>query len=374
MSASEESVSPDDPRFIARALAHELSEAELLRFQLWLDAHPERRWELKQLERIWMSAGRPRHAWDAEAALQSIRSRAAAEMLAAEPPGAPRLPVPLLAWQREQRRARTWRIAWIGAAAALTLAVGWGTWRRSRPVVPAAAPIAFREVRTDRGETAQLRFPDGTEVQLAPESRLRYPVDMLGLSRDLTLEGEAYVVAGPRGRAPLVIHTAYGTTRDIGTRFLVRAHPSARLDVVVMEGLVVLRPVAKSGGSRAPADSLVLSANTIGTVTAAGELRERRGVRVDDYLSWLDGRLAFTDAPLAEVLRTLARWRVIDYRVIDPAVGARRFTGSLERHESLAQFIDLLALTTNLRISRNGDTILIRDDPARPILGPRARP
>jgi transmembrane sensor len=374
MSASDGPISPDDLRLIARALAQELSEDELQGFRLWLEADPRRRWEFKQLERIWMSAGRPRHEWDADAALRAIRSRAALEALAEESVGRAEPAVPLAHWQREHRKSRIRGLGWA-AAAVLAGAVGLAGWWASRAPVPAPAParLAFREVHTDRGETAGLRFPDGTEVRLAPETRLRYPVDMLGASRDLDLTGEAYIVAGPRGHAPLVIHTAYGTTRDIGTRFLVRAHPGARLDVVVVEGLVVIRST-RSGADRLPGDSLVLPAGSLGTITADGTLRERRGVQVNRYLSWLDGRLEFSDTPIAEVLATLARWRALDYRVVDPAVSTRRFTGSLDPRESLDGFLEILALTANLRISRTDDTTLIRNDPARPIHRSPARP
>jgi len=374
MSASDEPISPDDLRLLARALAQELSGDEQQGFRLWLEADPRRRWEFKQLERLWMSAGRPRHTWDADAALRAIRSRAALEALSEESVERAGPAVPMAYWQHEHRRNRIRRLGWA-AAAVLAGAVGVAGWLASRaPVpVPAPAPLAFREVHTDRGETAGLRFPDGTEVRLAPESRLRYPVNMLGASRDLELTGEAYIVAGPRGHAPLVIHTPYGTTRDIGTRFLVRAHPHARLDVVVVEGLVVIRS-AKRGADRLPGDSLMLPAGSLGTITADGTLRERRGVQVNRYLSWLDGRLEFSDTPIAEVLATLARWRALDYRVVDPAVGARRFTGSLDPRESLDGFLEILALTASLRISRTGDTTLIRNDPARPIHGSPARP
>jgi transmembrane sensor len=140
-----------------------------------------------------------------------------------------------------------------------------------------------------------------------------------------------------------------------------------------VEGLVVIRPT-KSRVDRLPGDSLVLPAGSLGTITADGTMRERRGVPVNGYLSWLDGRLEFSDAPIAEVLATLARWRALDYRVVDPAVSTRRFTGSLDPRESLDGFLEILALTANLRISRTGDTTLIRNDPDRPMLNPPARP
>ncbi|HEU4564768.1 MAG TPA: FecR domain-containing protein [Gemmatimonadaceae bacterium] len=356
------SITPDDPRFLARALANELTEEEAAAFRRWLAEEPSRRWEFRQLERVWADAGRVRHPWDVEGALAAIKSRAADEVenpaptRVRRPPVLPRFTAPVA------RRGR--RVAWA-AAAGLLAAAGIGTIARRAPrAAPPAASVAFREVRTDRGETARLRFPDGTELQLAPKSRLRYPANMLGPSRDLQLDGEAYVVAGKEGRAPLVIRTTLGTARDIGTRFVVSARPGAQLDVVVVEGLVVVRSGSPAdSGARRP-DSVLVRPGMLGRVTPDGRVRAPRSVRVDDYVAWLDGRLAFADAPLSEVLETVARWRPIEYR-IDPRVAERHFTGAFDHRDRLGDIVDLIALTTNVRIDRRGDTLVVRDDPAR---------
>ncbi len=350
---------PADPRSLARALANELTDAESATLRRWLAEDPRRHWEFEQLRRAWSDAGRMHHRWDAESALTAIKRRARAE---ASPPiqlhARPRL---LVAPPSIGRRAM-----WAAAACIAALAIGTVAIRHLGEAPTAPAVAVRRDVHTDVGETAELRFPDGTEIRLGPKSRLAYPADMLGPSRDLDLEGEAYVVAGRGGHAPLVVHTALGTTRDVGTRFVVQARSGEPLDVVVVDGLVVLHARPRADGNLAArADSAVVRPGMLARIDAAGRVAMPRHVRVDAYLAWLDGRLAFTDAPLADVFATLARWRSVRYRIEDSTVARRRFTGTFDYRDGLADVADLIALSTNVRIERRGDSLLVRDDPTR---------
>lgn len=358
---SDEPFKQDDPRFLARALARELTDDEAATFQHWLAEDPSRRWEFEQLRRAWNSTGRIRHDWDAEAALGAIRRRALDEALetrAQTRSGVPKVYV-------APRFSRYRRV--LGAAAACVAAIAIGATaltRSAREPQVGAVPVT-REVRTDVGETAELRFPDGTEVQLAPKSHLRYPADMLGSSRDLELDGEAYVVAGKSGHAPLVVHTSLGTTRDVGTRFVVRARPDQALDVVVLDGLVVVHPKAPHDSDLTRSDSAVVYPGMLGRITPLGRVQKPRRVRVDTYVAWLDGRLEFDDTPIADVLATLGRWRSVHYRIVDPKVSGRRFTGSFDYRDGLAEIASLVAISASLRIEQRGDSLIVKDDPAR---------
>ncbi len=352
---------PEDPRSIARALANELTESEAAAFQRWLADDPGRRWELEQLRRAWTSAGRIRHEWDAESALHAIRKRATSDALELRPRTAARLPHVYATPRRPLYRA----LIWAAAACVAAIAIGTTTFGRPTDEPHAAAVMATREVRTDLGETAELRFPDGTEVRLAPRSSLRYPADMLGPSRDLELDGEAYIVAGEMGHAPLVVHTALGSTRDIGTRFVVRARPEEALDVVVLDGLVVVHPAAAGDSAPAPLDSALIRPGMLGRITMQGKVVKPSRVNVEPYVAWLDGRLEFADAPLAEVFATLGRWRSVHYEIDDPRVARRRFTGSFDYRDRLDEIASLIAISAKVRVERHGESLVVHDDATR---------
>jgi transmembrane sensor len=135
-------------------------------------------------------------------------------------------------------------------------------------------------------------------------------------SRDVYLEGEAYFEVRHDAARPFVVHTARGATEDLGTSFDVRAYPTdGALRVVVRDGRVAV------GGTH------TLGAGDLAVIDSAGRATIVRGVAVDDYTGWTDGRIVFRDVPLRQALAELARWYDLDVTLTDASAGERRVSG-----------------------------------------------
>jgi len=63
-----------------------------------------------------------------------------------------------------------------------------------------------------------IRLQDGTQVTIAPKSRVRYTADFGRAHRDLYLDGEAYFQVAPDSQRPLRVHTSASITEDLGRR------------------------------------------------------------------------------------------------------------------------------------------------------------
>lgn len=240
-------------------------------------------------------------------------------------------------------------------AAVLIIGAGIGlVWKTMLPSgTQAVAPAALREVATAGGQRATVRLGDGTRVELGVDSKLRYAPEFGTGSRDVYLEGEAYFDVVHDERRPFTVHTARAVVRDLGTQFNVRSYADVpAVEVVVAEGAVAL---AKPD---TPRDSLLLHPGDLGRVESDGRLAAQRGVDVAAHLAWLDGRLVFVDAPLAEAVPRLARWYGVDLRLGDSTIARRRYTASL-KHETLDQLLDLMARSLELRVERSGDAVLL---------------
>jgi transmembrane sensor len=94
----------------------------------------------------------------------------------------------------------------------------------------------------------------------------------------------------------------------------------------------------------------------------------RHGVDVDPMFGWLEGKLAFEDAPLARVVDDLRRWRGIDIEIRDSALATLPFTGAIN-DLSPSSALDLVAATLGLRVKRDGERFVLM---ARPGRTPRA--
>lgn len=136
------------------------------------------------------------------------------------------------------RRAGGRRKGWRGwaAAAAVLLALG-SAWNERDAGVSWLADHA-----TGKGEVRILRLVDGSEVELDAQSAIDVAYDSRE-RRVRLLEGSAIFRAAPRaGREtrPFVVESAGGSTRALGTRFLVSRNDDGSVQVGVLEHRVAV--------------------------------------------------------------------------------------------------------------------------------------
>jgi transmembrane sensor len=314
---------------LARYFAGELADREAEALRRWMDADPERRQLVERLREVWAQARALRQSWNAEAALRRIKTM--------EPESA--------------RAAPSFPWALRIAAAIAILAGGLVVWHvvlggRGKQEAPA-------EVATRRGQRATLRFPDGTVVVLGPASTLRYAAEVRRRPRTVDLDGEAYFTVTHDAKRPFAVRTAHGVARDLGTRFVVRAYRTDSVAaVVVAEGSVSL-------AAGVAGDSLVLAAGDLGRVTAGGHLATERGVSLEPYLGWTEGRLVFQRTPLREAAVQFGRWYGVDVRLGDAWLGEEQVTASF-RDEPAATALGLVAVAAGLVVEERGTEFILR--------------
>ncbi|HBO3874035.1 TPA: FecR domain-containing protein, partial [Pseudomonas aeruginosa] len=136
------------------------------------------------------------------------------------------------------RRAGGRRKGWRGwaAAAAVLLALG-SAWNERDAGVSWLADHS-----TGKGEVRILRLVDGSEVELDAQSAIDVAYDSRE-RRVRLLEGSAIFRAAPRaGREtrPFVVESAGGSTRALGTRFLVSRNDDGSVQVGVLEHRVAV--------------------------------------------------------------------------------------------------------------------------------------
>ncbi|MCO2723137.1 FecR family protein [Pseudomonas aeruginosa] len=211
------------------------------------------------------------------------------------------------------RRAGGRRKGWRGwaAAAAVLLALGSAWSERDAGVTWLA------DHSTGKGEVRILRLVDGSEVELDAQSAIDVAYDSRE-RRVRLLEGSAIFRAAPRaGREtrPFVVESAGGSTRALGTRFLVSRNDDGSVQVGVLEHRVAVALAHPYYASRG-----------LGDVYKRQAL-QRGGRRLDDLTSWRRGLLVFDEQPLGEVVARLNRYRPGHLLVAPGALAQRRVSG-----------------------------------------------
>jgi transmembrane sensor len=316
--------------------------------EAWIGSDPSRRAALAAFHAAWAAETHRLDApYDAEAAWTRIAPR-----------GEPGAGARQLSF-RPSHRPSQWPApahgAWVATLAIVTTAVGvaWLT-LASRGSPPELRPPAPREYATAPGQRAVLRLLDGTEVTLNVASRLRMPAGFAD-RREVYLQGEAYFSVRHDSLRPFTVHTPRGVTRDLGTRFAVRAYSDEAADrVVVAEGAVALAEIP-------------LHAGQIATLSPAGRVSVLRTGDVTRELGWIHGRLELENVPLGEAARRLGRWYDLDVRVVGSNLARRPVTGSYG-NEPIAHVLTVITAAVGARYERHGRSVTIF--PAGPTRAP----
>jgi ferric-dicitrate binding protein FerR (iron transport regulator) len=238
----------------------------------------------------------------------------------------------------------------------------------------------MREVTTKRGQQANIYLSDGTRVVLGVASTLRFPT-AFDTTRDVELDGEAYFEVAHDSARTFSVRMPYGTARDLGTKFAIRAYRDiARATVTVTEGSVLLTPNVRRGNqpgapdtranglgtvpSTAAVDSLVLSAMDIASVSADGQLSVRRGVLTDQNIAWVSGRLVFDQMPVREAVAQINRWYGADLRLGDSTLARFTLTAALT-NEPFPQAMKVIAAALDARVELRDSTFTLYRTRAR---------
>ena len=363
---------PDDTDYerLARYFAGECSAGELADIRAWIVTDPVRERRVEELRRVWEAAGDVELRGDVERGWAALSASLDAMDTRRElsPRAAPVLRLHSSTFHRRTRSVTTRVAAAILVAAGLGAGVALEVGReRAAERATAARNSVMREVATRRGQQANVYLSDGTHVVLGVASVLRFPT-AFDSSREVGLDGEAFFEVAHEDARPFLVRTAYGTARDIGTKFAVRAYddlPGAT--ITVTEGSVLITAddsSARRGPAPRAADpgGLLVEATDVGTISADGELDVARGAALEAHLAWMSGRLVFDQMPVEEAIDQINRWYDSDVRIGDPELATLRLTAFLG-DESLDRAMAVVARALDARVAHSGSTFtLYRDD------------
>jgi transmembrane sensor len=186
--------------------------------------------------------------------------------------------------QKPRRRVLPWVSGIAAAAAAVVLCVF--LFRDSNQQIQLMANSAMKE----------FVLPDGSEVTLAPGSRLTYKEKS---PRKAQLEGKAFFEVARDEAVPFEITSDGAFVRVLGTKFMVDAGAAVK-EVYVTEGKVLF---AKSSDS----EGVILTKDMQATLSQSDAIPVVAAKADVNSLAWQRGSFIFDQTPLKEVLQTLAK-------------------------------------------------------------------
>lgn len=178
------------------------------------------------------------------------------------------------------------------------------------------------------GMTYQITLSDSTKIWLNAATRLDFPFAFAGNTREVSIEGEAYLEVAPMPGKPFFVHLPNSTVQVLGTRFNVNSYDTGTDQVALVEGAVRM----KAGGH-----DLQLAPGRAGIYQAGKGLSEN-SFDQQKVLAWREGLFYFKNASIQEISRVIHRWYGLETRIDNAALQQRKFTGMIDKNQPIHIF------------------------------------
>lgn len=231
--------------------------------------------------------------------------------------------------------------------------------------------VMYNTLATSRGETFQVRLPDGTSAWLNAASTLKYPASFTKLrNRRVELSGEAYFEVAKDKAHPFIVQTDKQTVEVLGTHFNINAYkdePGTKttllegsISVIGNTNLNSIQDPAISGSlnTKYPASlSTILSPNQQATLTNGTGITVKK-VDAQAAILWKNGKFSFNSEEMSSVMRKVARWYNVDV-IFNSPVQSEKVSGSVSRFANMSTLLRKLEEAGGVHFKIEGRTIIV---------------
>ncbi|HTR29876.1 MAG TPA: FecR domain-containing protein [Puia sp.] len=236
---------------------------------------------------------------------------------------------------------------WVAAACVLVVLTGGMMAARMWWNKPVQIATAF-------GEVNLRTLPDGSEVTMNANSRLRLSSNWQeGRDREVWIEGEAFFhVQKTPQRSRFIVHTNRLDIIVTGTQFNV-VNRDGKENVMLREGSVIVHPVAGELGN---GDLAMVPGDF---VKWNGKGLEKGSIKSDSLLAWKRHQLLFENTPLKDVVGIIKDQYGVRIELEDQSIADSTISGIM-RNDNLDVFLQALETTSDFQVIRKDGKIAIK--------------
>ncbi|OYZ02693.1 MAG: hypothetical protein B7Y37_02625 [Sphingobacteriia bacterium 28-36-52] len=353
---------------IAKKIAKEANEQELVELNQYIQDHPEWQFAVQNLENIWQIPLPTNNAAAEDAFMLHLNKLAENDQFDLAKDNTVTINTNQFVPTRFIAR---WAYY---AAASLIIIVGVFYFFTKEPAIKSIAKKSpeLNEISTRLGSKSQVKLPDGSVVWLNGGSKLVYQKDFGKLIREVTLIGEGYFDVVKNKEVPFIINTKSIRIKVLGTVFNVKAYPEdkqtetslikGRIEVTIKnrpddkiilspnEKLIVENELIEAQKKQKTIDLLpAVSINKLKFITPDSTVAENQ---------WVENKLVFRDQTFEELAIMMERWYNVKVEIQTEALKLTRMNGNFEK-ENIDQAIEALKLIIPFKTIQKGNTIII---------------
>ena len=216
--------------------------------------------------------------------------------------------------------------------------------------------VVWNEVYTERGETDWLSLSDGTSIWMNSGTKVIYPSEFKGDTRNIFVDGEIYADVTSDKDMPFVVSASGVNVKVHGTKFSVKAFAETdNVDVALISGSVTMEDTdAGNGFSRTLTPGELIRYNkSHGTV-------EEYTINTRTFGAWQNNHnIRFINQSLQEITKDLERRFNVHILIEDETLAQTQYYASFINNEGLDKILHALNSNGSMNISKRHDTIVI---------------
>lgn len=239
-------------------------------------------------------------------------------------------------------------LRYAGMAAAVLLIFAGGYYFAARTVRPAEEITLL----TAKGNVGEFTLPDGSRVWLNGESRLKYPAEFSGPTREVALSGEAFFEVSKDSLRPFRVNMDNLQVEVLGTSFDAIGYSfGSHQEIILKTGSV------KVSGADLGKPVLLRPDEKLSLDTRTRQVSVRQ-VDARNYCSWFESRLIFDNTPLADIITNLERRYNVEI-ALSSHIRVDKRLSLVVYHEPLEDILDVMATLIPIRYRIDGNQVLI---------------
>lgn len=208
--------------------------------------------------------------------------------------------------------------------------------------------VTYNQLIVPFGKRSMLTLAEGTKIWVNAGTRVVYPVSFDEKSREIYIDGEAYLDVQKDPERPFIVKTKNMSVNVLGTSFNIMAYEKDTIqNVVLVEGAVKINSSDKE---------LLLSPNEM-CEWINGE-QHIKNVNVEDYISWKSGIYKYESERLGIIVKRLSRYYGENIEC-GPVASQLACSGKLDLKDDLRQVLRGITHTAPVVYAYEGNTHFI---------------
>ena len=207
-------------------------------------------------------------------------------------------------------------------------------------------PNSLNTLSTAKGETYQIRLPDGSLVYLNAASSLTYSTVLnKQKKRSVQLTGEGYFEVAKDKSRPFIVKSLGQEVEVLGTHFNINAYadePSTK--TTLLEGSVRINNQV----TLKPNQQAIKINNKIETTTA----------NAAETIAWQKGYFSFYDEDINSIMRKISRWYNVEINY-DGELPTEGFNARINKGRSIRDVLEILRKTNAVNFKIEGRKIIV---------------